>query len=66
MNDVFGARQRVTDQGKGCQPAHPEKQGLLSRARAVLWIGAVLVAMVGASRIYLGAHWLTDVSLASA
>ena len=36
--------------------------GLSSRGRAILWSAAALVVLIiGASRIYLAAHWLTDV-----
>jgi undecaprenyl-diphosphatase len=36
--------------------------GLSARRRAILWSAAALaVLIVGASRIYLAAHWLTDV-----
>src|SRR5207248_11440655 len=36
--------------------------GRSPRTRTVLWsVAAAVVIVVGASRIYLGAHWLTDV-----
>jgi undecaprenyl-diphosphatase len=36
--------------------------GLPARGRAILWSAATLIVLIiGASRIYLGAHWLTDV-----
>jgi len=36
--------------------------GRWPRARVLLWLGAALISIVvGASRLYLGAHWLTDV-----
>jgi membrane protein DedA with SNARE-associated domain/membrane-associated phospholipid phosphatase len=36
--------------------------GRSPRVRSLLWVGAALVTLlIGASRIYLGAHWLTDV-----
>ena len=35
--------------------------GRSSRVRAVVVVAGVVVGLVGVSRIYLGAHWLTDV-----
>jgi undecaprenyl-diphosphatase len=39
------------------------RRARLRRAKVAIWLGAALIiAAVGASRVYLGAHWLTDVA----